>query len=133
MPKRNHQEALQSSMEAELQDAGQRVPTFSKDDRFDRADKAMGIEQRTSQNGEQRTKASKIIRDTFSMLPEEHQKRFVQLKQKAHKVGTEANKSELVRAGLWLLDNVPAEVFAEALQAIEKIKTGRPALEVAKQ
>ncbi len=133
MAKRNHQHALQSSIQAELQEADKRVPTFTTDNRFDKADEILGVGKGKSQNGEQKTKASKIIRDTFSMPPEEHHERFAQLKQKAHKVGTEVNKSELVRAGLWLLDNVPDDVFTDALQAVEKIKTGRPTLEVVKQ
>ena len=117
MPKRNHQHALQSSMQAELQEADKRVPTFTTDNRFDKADEILGVGKGKSQNGEQKTKASKIIRDTFSMPPEEHHERFAQLKQKDHKVGTEANKSELDDLGLERVDDPDViRYFVDSLQ-----------------
>ena len=133
MSKRNFKTALQGGMQAELAEAKNRVPTFRAGDRFANADAALGTEQNRSENEERKASGPKVMRATYTMPPDEYSGRFSRLKQKAHRVEVEVNKSELIRAGLWLLDHADDKLFLEAVQAVEKIKTGRPTLELVKR
>lgn len=70
-------------------------------------------------------KIEKVIRDTFS-IPEKDYQLLEQCKNRALTAQYAVNKSEIVRAGLILLSNLPEEQFINALQLVKKIKTGRP-------
>ncbi len=130
--KRDLEAALKKGVQAEQQAAQRRVPKFGKDNRFDKADEALRVGGGGPQNGARRKTASRVIRETFSMLPADFE-RCGTLQQRSYKTETPANKSELVRAGLWLLENASDKDFAQAIQAVEKVKPGRPALEVVEQ
>lgn len=89
--------------------------------RFSKADKILG-------NAKQKTepaKKEKVIRDTFS-LPESEHSLLADLSDKALQLGIKTNKSELVRAGLKVLDGMSDAQLRKTLKAVEKIKTGRP-------
>ncbi|MEX3956249.1 hypothetical protein B0G57_11023 [Trinickia symbiotica] len=73
-----------------------------------------------------RAKKEKVVRDSFTMPKSDYDK-LAQLKQKCLDAGVAVKKSELLRAGLHLLDSVPAKRLLEAVSAIETVKTGRPA------
>jgi hypothetical protein len=73
-----------------------------------------------------RAKKEKVVRDSFTMPKSDYEK-LAQLKQKCLDAGVAVKKSELLRAGLHLLDSVPAKRLLEAVSAIETVKTGRPA------
>ncbi len=68
----------------------------------------------------------KMVRDSFTM-PKPEYAAIDTLKARATQAGRPAKKSELLRAGVKLLESLtPADLLA-ALQALPAIKTGRPA------
>ncbi|MCE2723760.1 MAG: hypothetical protein ACK5YU_09610 [Burkholderiales bacterium] len=70
-------------------------------------------------------KKQKTIRDSFNM-PEGDYALIATLKKRALSAAKEVKKSELLRAGLKVLANMSAEAFANAINAVPTIKTGRP-------
>ena len=67
-----------------------------------------------------------VIRDTFSMPPSDYGLIDV-LKTKALKQQLMVTKSEIVRAGLLLLNSLPEKDLKTAIIRVERIKTGRKA------
>ncbi len=68
----------------------------------------------------------KVVRDSFTM-PQTDYELIAVLKQKALKAGLQkVKKSELLRAGLQVLDKLSAAQLERTVAALEKIKTGRP-------
>ncbi len=121
---RDIRSALGSSMRAEENRAVDR-----KLDRFARAEavfKDSGAGETESENAEKTSvEHPRVIRDSFS-LPATDYAIIATLRERALKAGVYANKSELVRAGLRLLQEMNEADFVSAVQRIEKIKTGRP-------
>ncbi len=79
-------------------------------------------------NDKQRTgkaKRPKLVRDSFTM-PEDDYTKIKALKSRCLKLGLEAKKSELLRAGLLALETLKDTDFKSIITTIEKIKTGRP-------
>jgi hypothetical protein len=66
----------------------------------------------------------KVIRDSFTM-PETDYALFDKIRADCMKAGINANKSEVVRAGLKLLSAMNQAQLREALGAIDKVKPGR--------
>ncbi|CAD6562241.1 hypothetical protein LMG28727_07696 [Paraburkholderia kirstenboschensis] len=74
-----------------------------------------------------RAKKEKLVRDSFTMPKPDYEK-IAALKRKCLDAGVSVSKSELLRAGLLLLDSAPtAESLLAAVSAVETVKTGRPA------
>ncbi|REG59338.1 hypothetical protein B0G80_2085 [Paraburkholderia sp. BL6669N2] len=74
-----------------------------------------------------RAKKEKVVRDSFTMPKPDYEK-IAALKRKCLDAGVSVSKSELLRAGLLLLDSAPtAESLLAAVSAVETVKTGRPA------
>ena len=71
-------------------------------------------------------KPQKLIRDSFS-FPETDYAMIGTLKQRVLALGTEVKKSELLRAGLAVLSEMPDDELLHGLAGIVKLKTGRPA------
>lgn len=71
-------------------------------------------------------KKVKMVRDSFTM-PEHDYARLAELKKKCLKAGVHVKKSELLRAGVLGLVMLPDAALLEAVEQLEKIKTGRPA------
>jgi hypothetical protein len=71
-------------------------------------------------------KKTKLIRDSFT-FPENDYALIGTLKQRALSTGRDIKKSELLRAGLTALGALPESDLLKALDAVERIKTGRPA------
>ena len=71
-------------------------------------------------------KKNKPVRDSFTM-PEQEYARIAELKERVLRAGLAVKKSELLRAGLVTLSQLSDEQLKKALQALDKIKTGRPA------
>ena len=67
----------------------------------------------------------KLVRDGFTM-PEADFGLIAMLKARAIEAKRPAKKSELLRAGLQALMDMPAAQLVAALTALEPIKTGRP-------
>lgn len=68
----------------------------------------------------------KMIRDSFTM-PKAEYAVIDALKARATQAGRPAKKSELLRAGVKLLEGLAPAALVAVLQALPAIKTGRPA------
>ena len=73
-------------------------------------------------------KGKNLVRDSFTMPTGEHQL-IDQLKKKIRLLGSDVKKSELIRAGITLLNTLPNDALISAINAIPNLKTGRPAKE----
>ncbi|EEA01882.1 conserved hypothetical protein [Burkholderia sp. H160] len=73
-----------------------------------------------------RAKKEKVVRDSFTM-PRTDYERIALLKRKCLDAGVTAKKSELLRAGLQMLESASAKRLVAAISALETVKTGRPA------
>ena len=73
-----------------------------------------------------RQKKEKVVRDSFTM-PKSDYERIASLKQKCLDSGVAVKKSELLRAGLMLLDALSSKRLVAAVSTVETVKTGRPA------
>jgi hypothetical protein len=73
-----------------------------------------------------RPKKEKVVRDSFTMPKSDYEK-LAKLKQKCLEAGVAVKKSELLRAGLLMLDAAPTKRLLEAVSQIETVRTGRPA------
>jgi hypothetical protein len=75
---------------------------------------------------ETKLKKPKLIRDSFTFPKDEYQA-IAGLKQKALGLKHGAKKSEILRAGLKLLNSLNDKAFLAALTNVPALKTGRPA------
>ena len=73
-----------------------------------------------------RAKKEKVVRDSFTM-PKVDYERIAALKQTCLEAGVPVKKSELLRAGLQLLEASSTKRLVAAIAALETVKTGRPA------
>ncbi len=67
----------------------------------------------------------KVIRDSFS-FPEHDYLKISELKKTCLAEGIQIKKSELLRAGLQLLTKLSLVELKQAIEQVEKVKTGRP-------
>jgi len=67
----------------------------------------------------------KVIRDSFS-FPEHDYLKISELKKSCLAEGIHVKKSELLRAGLQLLTKLSLAELKQAIEQVEKLKTGRP-------
>ena len=116
---RDMRSALGASLKAEENRVAER-----KLDRFALADAVLGS---TDENAKKRPQPphEKVIRDSFS-LPSDDYVLLRTLRDRGLKSGVHVNKSELVRAGLQVLQALPESEFLAAIQRLQKLKTGRP-------
>ncbi len=70
-------------------------------------------------------RSNRPVRDSFT-FPESDYALFALLKKRALAGGCEIKKSELIRAGLILLNTLSDAALIDALNKIERVKTGRP-------
>ena len=75
---------------------------------------------------ETKLKKPKLVRDSFTFPKDEYQA-IAGLKQKALGLKHSAKKSEILRAGLKLLNSLNDKAFLAALTNVPALKTGRPA------
>ncbi|CAB3796258.1 hypothetical protein LMG28614_04330 [Paraburkholderia ultramafica] len=73
-----------------------------------------------------RAKKDKVVRDSFTMPKSDYEK-IAALKQKCLAAGVSVKKSELLRAGLSMLESAAPKRLLAAVSAVEQVKTGRPA------
>lgn len=67
----------------------------------------------------------KLVRDSFTM-PKSDVELLAALKQRCLKLGHEAKKSELLRAGLHALTALQDEALVAVASSVPRLKTGRP-------
>jgi hypothetical protein len=70
-------------------------------------------------------KPAKVIRDSFTMPVADHEL-IGTLKKRCIGLGIAIKKSELLRAGLASLEQLPDANLAQVVAAVESVKTGRP-------
>lgn len=73
-----------------------------------------------------RAKKEKVVRDSFTMPKSDYEK-IAALKLKCQEGGVAVKKSELLRAGLQMLEAASPKRLLAAVSAVEQVKTGRPA------
>ncbi|MBS3952513.1 MAG: hypothetical protein KGZ88_06160 [Methylomicrobium sp.] len=74
---------------------------------------------------EKSSKKNKVVRDSFS-FPKSDYRKISELKAKCLTMGLQAKKSEILRAGLLLLETLSDEDLKHAIGQVENLKTGRP-------
>jgi hypothetical protein len=73
-----------------------------------------------------RTKQERVIRDSFT-LPSGDYELIAAIRQRCLASALNATKSEVIRAGLYALIEMPEEELIRLVSNLEKVKTGRPA------
>ena len=74
-------------------------------------------------------KKEKVVRDSFTMPKGDYEKLAI-LKKKCLDAGVAVKKSELLRAGLKLLESTSEKRLLAAIAAVETVKTGRPSTSI---
>lgn len=78
-----------------------------------------------SQSSKSSPKKPKLVRDSFT-IPKTEFVAIDKLKTRAVALGTSVKKSELLRAGLMVLQGLNDAAYKVALAAVPTLKTGRP-------
>ncbi len=78
-----------------------------------------------SQSNKTSPKKPKLVRDSFT-IPKTEFAAIDQLKTRAIALGSSVKKSELLRAGLMVLQGLSDAAYKVALAAVPTLKTGRP-------
>lgn len=68
---------------------------------------------------------TKVIRDSFS-FPEHDYRKISELKKTCLAAGIHIKKSEVLRAGLYLLTQLSLDELKQTMARVEKVQTGRP-------
>ncbi len=68
---------------------------------------------------------TKVIRDSFS-FPEHDYRKISELKKTCLAAGIHVKKSEVLRAGLFLLTQLGVDELKQTMEKVEKVQTGRP-------
>jgi hypothetical protein len=93
---------------------------------------AENTEATTVSNKKHKTGKLKVIRDSFS-FPEQDYEKISELKKTCLANGVHVKKNEILRAGLHALTKLSLTELKQAVEQVEKIKTGRPNSSAAKQ
>ena len=78
-----------------------------------------------SSNKKHKSQKTKVIRDSFS-FPEQDYRKISELKKTCLSAGILAKKSEILRAGLYLLTQLSQDELKQTIEKVEKVQTGRP-------
>jgi hypothetical protein len=84
------------------------------------------FKQPLSEDALQPGKKEKVIRDSFT-LPSGDYELITTIRQRCLNSAVNATKSEVIRAGLHILQSLSDEELVRAIESLEKVKTGRPA------
>lgn len=134
MTKKSIKSALASSLKAE--DEAVR-------NRFEKAESLLALQahqtssqptdepHHQSQEVVQAVQTQKVIRDSFT-LPSGDYELISTIRQRCLKSAVNATKSEVIRAGLYILQSLSDEELVQAIESLEKVKTGRPAGKIQK-
>lgn len=116
MSRKDMRSALKGSLEQEEQ---------AIEDRFARAEATLEKPAKKRTPVPKPLRTEKVIRDSFT-IPATDYKLIGTLKRRSTKRGAELTKSEVIRAGLIALNDMPDGKFLETIERVEKLKTGRP-------
>jgi len=120
MARRDIKQGLRSSLKKEEAVVKERIKS-----KFDRADAALGG-RRQPEEGKPRGNGGKVVRDSFTMPDSDH-KLIERIKVRVMKAGVGTNKSEVLRAGLAVLDKMADRELIKVFEKLPKVKPGRPA------
>ncbi len=102
------------------------------EDRFSKADTVFKISSEKTTSDKPRKiqktvveKKEKVIRDSFTMPQGDHLL-IGKIKDRCLKAGIAISKSEIIRAGIHILNLMPKEDLKSAFETVSKVKTGRP-------
>lgn len=129
MTKKTIKSALTSSLRAEDEAVRNRFQQAESllDDKTQQADpQPSNLQQSPKEDALQPEKNSKVIRDSFT-LPSGDYELIATIRQRCLKSAVNATKSEVIRAGLHILQSLSDEELLRAIESLEKVKTGRPA------
>lgn len=99
----------------------------AKADKVEKADKAVSkAADGAAEKAQEKPRKVRLVRDSFTM-PEHEYVRIGELKRRLQALGQGMKKSELLRAGLLLLDALNEVELKAVCARVERIKTGRPA------
>src|ERR1700687_1731900 len=128
-PKSANGHAAASGKQTDAPDAGaanaQPAPTKSKKQKREVAVEVAPVSPAAEVKAK-RMKKEKVVQDSFTMPKSDYEK-IAALKQKCLDASVSVKRSELLRAGLLLLESVPSKQLLAAISAVETVKTGRPA------
>jgi hypothetical protein len=120
MAKRDIKSRLGASLQAETQAVRSR---------FDRADAVLGKDEKRPRLAPvpdpSAEPAARVVRDSFTM-PSFDYDLIAAVKQRCLKSGVSVTKSEVLRAGLNALIAMPEGELRRVVEALQKVKTGRP-------
>ena len=95
-------------------------------DKFERADAALAEAKTPGATNSSAGGNGKVIRDSFTM-PETDYGTISRIKTRARRLDFDTNKSEILRAGLAVLDKMPDRELVKVFEGLTKVKPGRPA------
>jgi len=117
--------ALTSSLKAEDEAVRNR---FEQAERLleEKTQQQRNLQRSQREDAPQPEKKEKVIRDSFT-LPSDDYELIATIRQRCLKSAVNATKSEVIRAGLHILQSLSDEELLRAIESLEKVKTGRPA------
>lgn len=89
------------------------------------ANKPVPVQKSVEADKPAKVKKAKLVRDSFT-IPKDEYLIIDNLKQRSAKLGQPMKKSELLRAGIKVLNSLDDGLLKQALDAVPAIKTGRP-------
>ncbi len=129
MTKKSMKSALTSSLKAEDEAVRNRFEQAERllEEKTQQAfSQQRNLQRSQREDAPQPEKKEKVIRDSFT-LPSDDYELIATIRQRCLKSAVNATKSEVIRAGLHILQSLSDEELIRAIESLEKVKTGRPA------
>lgn len=129
MTKKSMKSALTSSLRAEdeaVRNRFQQAESLLEEKTQQASSQPRNLQQPQKEDALQPEKKEKVIRDSFT-LPSGDYELIATIRQRCLKSAVNATKSEVIRAGLHILQSLSDEELIRAIESLEKVKTGRPA------
>lgn len=129
MTKKSMKSALTSSLKAEDEAVRNRFEQAERllEEKTQQAfSQPRNLQRSQREDAPQPEKKEKVIRDSFT-LPSDDYELIATIRQRCLKSAVNATKSEVIRAGLHILQSLSDEELIRAIESLEKVKTGRPA------
>lgn len=129
MTKKSIKSALTSSLRAEdeaVRNRFQQAESLLEEKTQQASSQPRNLQQSQKEDALQSEKKEKVIRDSFT-LPSGDYELIATIRQRCLKSAVNATKSEVIRAGLHILQSLSDEELIRAIESLEKVKTGRPA------
>lgn len=129
MTKKSMKSALTSSLKAEdeaVRNRFEQAERLLEEKTQQASSQPINLQRSQREDAPQPEKKEKVIRDSFT-LPSDDYELIATIRQRCLKSAVNATKSEVIRAGLHILQSLSDEELIRAIESLEKVKTGRPA------